>query len=841
MQENITSTAKKSPNISKIREYVILFMIIFVIFGLAVIIRSFASSRIKVNAPAVAVARAAENNNAYWIATSDGGVFSFGGARFFGSMGDKRLDQPITSMAARPQKDGYWLLGGDCGVFSFGNSRYHGKFDQNAQNFCKAIISTPSGNGYWLISRYGNIFKYGDAENYSTKINESISKTNTGGYGIIPNLPDDGIVSAARSGDGQGLILLDSNGKVYAYGDMPNRGNAKINKAAGRKATSITTTRSSGYIITANDGSVFAFNTTNRGGANKIGQLAGPIVDLAFTEGYDGYWELGKDGKIYNYGTAINSGSVIAPSEAGPTPISSNATSPVRNSGKPNIILVLVDDLKANIYEDPDRFPVFYNELIKKGTKFDNSYVVDSLCCPSRASLLRGQYPHNTNVIANVPPDGGLYKFNQQGLENSTIATWLKSSGYHTGFFGKYLNGYGDSVEMPDLKNTYVPPGWDEWMSPLGGPHTKINGQDRNPYKEYNYDMNHNGEISRYGRDKDDYLTDVLSRGAENFIATSDNKVPFFMLVAPYVPHMPATPADRYVDKFPNATLPKPPSFNTTSGDEPRWMKDVWAEAKNEYGISKFTPAQINVMEELYKKQLRSMLGVEDLISDIIAKLKETGELDNTYIIFTSDNGYHMGQHKLSPGKGTAYDTDTKVDLVVRGPGIAALKTDSSLVNNIDIAPTIAKLAGATVPSFVDGFSFADILLGKPDSSSRKDVLIEHLGAVAQAKVSTDKIDPDDDTIVASKSTAESILRAVPHDPNIFAPKMPFYRALRTPNYLYVDYYTTGEKQLFDVRIDPYQMNNLYNEASRSNPQLIKNLQQRLQYLSTCKDVFCRL
>jgi N-acetylglucosamine-6-sulfatase len=840
---------KVAKKVSRKRFLLISLVVLFIGFGAFVIIRSFASGRITVNSSAVAIVRANNNDNAYWIATSDGGVFSFGGAKFYGSMGGKQLDQPIVSMTARPQRDGYWLLGGDCGVFSFGSSKFYGRYEQKAQNFCKAIISTPSGNGYWLISRYGHIFKYGDASNYSGKIDESMNKINTGGYGTIPNLPEGGITSAARSGDGSGLILLDSNGKTYNYGDMPNNGSAKINSAAGRRATSIATTRSNGYIITSNDGSVYTFETLNRGGAVKQGQLNGPIVGIAFTDDYGGYWQLGKDGKVYPFGNAIYSGDLKAPSELGPAPIQTPITSPspTPSRTKPNIILVLMDDLNANLYDNPDRFPVFANELVSKGTSFTNAFVVDSLCCPSRASLLRGQYPHNTGVISNTPPDGGLYKFNQQGLENSTVATWLQSGGYRTGFFGKYLNGYGDLREMPNLARTYIPPGWNEWVAPLGGPHTLVNGKSRDPYKLYNYDLNYNGKLLSYSNNNEDYLTDVLTRSAANFISTSNGDKPFFMFISPYVPHLPATTAVRYRDKFTNAVLPKSPSFNTAGTEEPNWMTGPWENAKSRYGVSNFTSQQVNMMQDIYRKQLRSMLPVEDMISDIISKLKETGELDNTYIIFTSDNGFHLGQHRLPPGKGTAYDTDTKVNLVVRGPGIAAAKKSSDFVSNIDIAPTIAKLANVSIPSFVDGNSFSNVLLNKPDSYDRKEVLIEHLGTIKKTAARSDELDPDDDTVIIQEEnifqrTASGLINRPPSDPNsMIRPNVSLYRALRTSNYLYVNYYVTGQRQLFDLRVDPYQNKNLYNEAMRNNPGLIKSLQERLEYLSNCRGAACKV
>ena len=195
---------------------------------------------------------------------------------------------------------------------------------------------------------------------------------------------------------------------------------------------------------------------------------------------------------------------------------------------RPNIIFILTDDQDSTL-GSLDYMPKLNALLTQNGITFSNFFVTYSLCCPSRASILRGQYPHNTQVVGNEPPLGGFLKFHQLGLENSTIATWLHDEGYRTGLLGKYVNGY------PSRSNqAYVPPGWDEWYSSTRG----------DAYSEYNYQLNENGKLVPYGKLPEDYLTDVLGRKAMDFIQRAPSfGQPFFVFLATFAPHQPATPA----------------------------------------------------------------------------------------------------------------------------------------------------------------------------------------------------------------------------------------------------------------------------------------------------------
>jgi N-acetylglucosamine-6-sulfatase len=309
----------------------------------------------------------------------------------------------------------------------------------------------------------------------------------------------------------------------------------------------------------------------------------------------------------------------------------------------PNIIFILTDDLNADLIEF---MPNLKQQLVAQGTTLKNFFVNVSLCCPSRANILRGQYAHNTQVLTNLMPTGGFEKFYALGHESSTVATWLQAAGYRTFYLGKYLNGYPASVSL-----THVPPGWTEWYSPVAG----------NPYSNFNYVMNENGKLVRYGSRADDYLTDVVARKSIDFIkrAAAEGQ-PFFIHLALYVPHSPATPAPRHAELFPDAQLPRPPSFNEPDvSDKPSFIRNR----------PLLTERQIAQMQDLYRKRLQSLQAVDEMLASLIATLQATGQLEHTYIFFTSDNGFHMGEHRLNSGKQTAYEEDIRVLLIVRGPG----------------------------------------------------------------------------------------------------------------------------------------------------------------------------
>src|SRR5918993_889669 len=483
----------------------------------------------------------------------------------------------------------------------------------------------------------------------------------------------------------------------------------------------------------------------------------------------------------------------------------------------PNVILILTDDLAVNDLNARalGHMPNLESLLIDKGTTFDNAFVTNSLCCPSRATILRGQYTHNHEILSNEPPRGGFQKFRYVGHENSTMATWVKEQGYRTSFFGKYLNGY---------KETYVPPGWDEWYAVTGN------------YLSHTF--NENGHLVSY-EPESYYDTDVISDKASDYITrTAGADPPFFTADRPFLmwigtkaPPQPATPAPRAADSSPAVSMPRPPSFDEEDvSDKPDWVGDN----------PPLSLEQKRYMEELYRKRLQSMLAVDDMVGDLVGALQASGELDNTYIFFTSDNGFHLGQHRLGAGKWTPYEEDIRVPLIVRGPGVPEGETLHHMVLNNDLAPTFADLAGAKTPHFVDGRSLVPLLDEDPvpPEDWRQRFVLEGVAersGVAQPPFVTESTvaplltgDPLPNnwrrTSAASAQLSEEWGR-------------PWMKALRTDNYLYVDY-KTGEHELYDLRKDPYELRNIYESAPSD---LKQRLEAQLDALRKCAADECRV
>jgi arylsulfatase A-like enzyme len=469
-------------------------------------------------------------------------------------------------------------------------------------------------------------------------------------------------------------------------------------------------------------------------------------------------------------------------------------------AGKPNILFVLTDDLDLG---EIAQMPTLQSKLVKQGVSFNDYFVSVSLCCPSRATTLRGQFAHNTGVKTNGGTNGGFSKAHSNGVESSTIATWMHEDGYRTALIGKYLNGYPNTAS-----DTYVPPGWDEWYSSVKG----------NPYSEYNYTLNENGSLVSYGNKAKDYGTTVYLKKAQQFMTrAAQAHQPFFAYLAVYAPHGPATPAPKDVDAFPGAVAPRPPNYDEADvSDKPAWLK-----AK-----PLLTPAQQAKIDTRYRKRIESLQAVDRGIGQLISTLKKNGQLSNTYIVFTSDNGFHLGNHRLPQGKQTAYEEDVHVPLVVRGPGVPKNVTRNHIVGNVDLAPTFAALGGATAPSFVDGRSFVPLLGANPPAvnSWRKAYLLEHFTQTGPEAPGNGPMEPPDDE--NEHSAAEEA----------FKEGIPELHGIRTARYTYVEL-ATGEKELYDHSVDPYELDNI---AGIASPTLLPNLHAQLAALEACSGNSCR-
>jgi len=494
-----------------------------------------------------------------------------------------------------------------------------------------------------------------------------------------------------------------------------------------------------------------------------------------------------------------------------------------------NIVFVLTDDLDAASWQ---LFPQIKQLLVDQGVSFNHYFVTDSLCCPSRSSIFLGEYVHNHQVEGNNSPNGGYDRYLQLGHEDSNIATWLHDGGYRTGLMGKYLNQYAQGVAP-----THVPPGWDEWDVP-----TTNAG-----YAEFNYTLNENGKLVNYGQNPQDYLVDVMSNKGDAFIQQSAaSGKPFFLELATYAPHQPATPAPRYDNAFPNAQAPRTASFNEADvSDKPAWLQ----------ARPLMTEQTITQVDALYRKRLQAMLAVDDLVGNLVKTLQAAGQLDNTDIVFSSDNGFHLGQHRLPSGKQTAFETDIKVPLVIRGPGVAAGQTRSQLASNIDLAPTFAAWAGVKTPAAVDGSSLAPLLSASPGAWNRQATLVEHYSsAMSPNDPDSENAKINDGTQPGATPTA-AVTAAAAHAKKTGAAgktktkkhkkkgagklgskAIPVYTAMRTNAYVYVEY-QNGARELYNLTTDPEELANL---APQADPALLKQLSARLATLRACAGASCR-
>jgi N-acetylglucosamine-6-sulfatase len=433
------------------------------------------------------------------------------------------------------------------------------------------------------------------------------------------------------------------------------------------------------------------------------------------------------------------------------------------SDGRPNIVFVLTDDMDERLLE---KMPSVQRRVAGMGVTFENAFVTYSLCCPSRASILRGQYAHNHTIASNSLPDGGALRFRELGLDGSTVATWLEDSGYRTALVGKYLN---------NTDGPYVPPGWDEWHAMNDSASEHI--------------LNDDGDVRTYPARRD--TTDVFRERAMSFLRRAtdrDSDPPFMLWIGTWAPHLPARYPDRYVDLYRNAKLPRPPSFNEADvSDKPRWVRD----------LPRLSRREIQKLQAEQRNRMRSLKGVDDMVADILDLLRERGELGNTYVVFTSDNGLLRGEHRLQR-KSTPYEEAAGVPLVIRGPGVPRGTVRSQLVANNDFAPTFAAWAGVHAPDFVDGRSLTPLLRREPPDHWR--------------------------TALLNEWYPEKRLN------------IPYYWAIRTPSYAYVEW-ESGERELYDLRTDPYELRNLQGSAP---PSLLKTLHARLQALRACTGAACR-
>ncbi|MEX2108541.1 MAG: sulfatase-like hydrolase/transferase [Solirubrobacterales bacterium] len=512
----------------------------------------------------------------------------------------------------------------------------------------------------------------------------------------------------------------------------------------------------------------------------------------------------------------------------GPGRVASAAIPPPYTGGeRPSFVVIQTDDqtldgLYATFksFEGAGKTRAMPNTLDligKRGMTFNRYYIPYPLCCPSRVSLLTGRYAHNHNVRGNVPPNAGYTGFSFRGANSHNLATWLQTAGYRTIHVGKFLNGYGDE---PFDNGLTVPPGWNEWYAVLKA--------DTNHFF-YGYRLNVNGELQgpfgdpgswdtrEYGT-RDDvgcpfaplnglpchYISDSFTNIAMAEMVETPPEQPFYLQLDYTTPHgdfrRPAgpEPAPRHYDWFRGARLPHDRSEGFDEGnvnDKPRFIREALH----------LTPSEKRTYRVYYQKQLDSLRSVDDGVKLIIGTLAQMGRLPNTYVLFTSDNGFFFGEHRLLGGKFLAYEPATHLPLLIRGPGIKPGSSTGELAANVDIAPTILQLAKAEADKSIDGRSLVPYL-EDPDLRTRRPILFESFvqtsdveaqGAISAGSGSSAKASAS--RAGSGGPTATASLLAPPKD----------YAGIRLGPFKYIAW-PTGEKELYNINHDPNELNSLH-------------------------------
>lgn len=488
------------------------------------------------------------------------------------------------------------------------------------------------------------------------------------------------------------------------------------------------------------------------------------------------------------------------------------------HAARPNIVLIMADDLDATTSEYWERATNAGKDdplkktraLIKdKGVTFSNAFTPHPICCPSRASLLSGRFGHNTGVLTNGGDRGGRATFVNLGGEAHSLAPWLQRHGYRTGIVGKYLNGISATP-------TAIAPGWSDWFVFVDS--------FVNEYKGYDYNVNENGTVVYRGWREEDYSTDYVRGRSVQFIEdAAAHGQPFFLYVSATAPHFPLPPAHRHlVNPYALAPLPhRPNTHEADILDKPLWLQSTAPQRLAE--SLAWSPVD-------YRLRQGSLYALDDLVEAVIRKLEETGQLENTYVVFLSDNGYNLGAHRLIH-KMAPYEESIRIPWVVRGPGIPAGVTRSQTVLVTDFAPTVLDWVGIERPASLDGSpspvpdgaSLAPLLTTNAPATWRRDFTIQF----------------------ASDGFFNGIGAEIPPGAwNFTGMTVPSYVAIRENNFKLIRWDATlgTQWELYDLKNDPHELNNLL-----ANPlnwflrkPLIERLRNRMEELSHCAGATCR-
>lgn len=503
-------------------------------------------------------------------------------------------------------------------------------------------------------------------------------------------------------------------------------------------------------------------------------------------------------------------------------------------AARPNIVVIQTDDqsastVKAEFREKDGKYrkvmPHTVKGIFDKGTEFDNYYAVAPVCSPSRASLLTGDYPHNTGLETNDPPLGGWAGWQALPVYRQNVPVTLQRAGYRTAHFGKLINGYFDAAN--NRVETTIPPGWDSWFTTafLPGTHyygyqVNDNGRAVGPFGDPDYQSDGPGIDSKnctaallltpnrqHGL-KCNYLTDVMTRSVVREIRHNRSSSPFYLqvdyqgphgdVVKPYGPQ----PATRHLHSADRTPLPRPKNFNEADISDKSPLIQGYIRHRMDRGT-------VRRLTDSYRRNIESLRAVDDGVGAIIKTLRQTGQLKNTYIFYISDHGIFLGEHRFNEAKFLPYDPASKVAMAVRGPGVPKRSSSREVTANIDIPATALKLAHANAQYSVDGRP-----LGRywrhPGLKSRRPVEI----SLALSDPTSGK---------AGASAKAPALR---------------YRGFRVGPYKYIDY-AQGGIELYDLSRDPFELRNVADAPAYSA--VAAYMKSHLAQVAGCQGRGCRL
>ncbi|KAG8164435.1 hypothetical protein KVR01_006353 [Diaporthe batatas] len=518
----------------------------------------------------------------------------------------------------------------------------------------------------------------------------------------------------------------------------------------------------------------------------------------------------------------------LPPQDDAQAVLGGETTAPSPTTKPKNVVFVLTDDQDAAM-NSIAYMPLVQKHLSAKGTTYANHFTTTAICCPSRVSLWTGKQPHNTNVTDVHPPYGGYPKFVSQGLNENYLPVWLQNSGYNTYYTGKLFNAHTiwnyDSPYPAAWTATdfLLDPGTYSYLHPI-------------------YQANQDTPIYH----RNEHTSDLITKKAQGLLqeAIASDK-PFFLGVAPVAPHSDVSPdhdssslpqmtepvpAERHAGLFQDVKIPRTDNFNPDSPSGASWVRK----------LAQHNASAVEYLDHYYRQRLRALQAVDELVEKIVVQLDEAGVLEDTYIIFSSDNGFHLGQHRLPPGKECGYDEDIRVPLIIRGPGVPQGHVEDAVTTHIDLAPTILKIAGSELRLDFDGMPIplgADTAAGNANEEQgsgsfavkrHEHVAVEYWG-FALAEGEGGGFDGQGQIVVQNNT----------------------YKAVRIIGQGYNLYYSVwcdGEHELYDLETDPGQLHNFYSTESRPKNKkvmgtnvdlVIGRLDALMMVLKSCKGDTC--